>query len=269
VSAATGALLGCALALLLSGCKATDVQDTSHEDGGATVVSDPDGKPQQPMSTEPTLEDASVAPARDAGGTAGQPSGVHDAGTAASRDAAVALDAGPAPLDCDAFPTFDRTCDAANDCAVALRQVNCCGGMVATGVGTEDTLRFASAASECASKFPLCGCAAGPTTADDGTTGGDGAAATVACVGGVCSTTFSSGLKACGPNGLGCDAATEICVSKEPVGPAIIYECKPVPAGCDNDRTCACLASTLCAPGYDSCFDDDADVLQCVCPFCQ
>jgi hypothetical protein len=72
----------------------------------------------------------------------------------------------------------------------------------------------------------------------------------------------------CGP-GLTCDGAAEICVSREPVGPAIIYECRPVPAGCELDRTCACAGTKLCQPPFDLCSDAGSNAIDCVCPLCQ
>jgi hypothetical protein len=73
---------------------------------------------------------------------------------------------------------------------------------------------------------------------------------------------------ACGP-GLTCDPGKELCVAREPVGPAILYECRPVPAGCEYDRTCRCAGSSLCAPPFDVCSDSAPGAITCVCPECQ
>ena len=72
----------------------------------------------------------------------------------------------------------------------------------------------------------------------------------------------------CGPT-LMCDSATEICVSSGPVGPAIIYECQPVPAGCEFERTCACAAASLCQPPFVVCTDVGNNAIDCNCPPCQ
>jgi hypothetical protein len=72
----------------------------------------------------------------------------------------------------------------------------------------------------------------------------------------------------CGP-ALICDGASEICVAREPVGPAIVYECKPVPAGCELDRSCTCAAPSLCRPPFDVCTDVGANAIDCGCPLCQ
>jgi hypothetical protein len=72
----------------------------------------------------------------------------------------------------------------------------------------------------------------------------------------------------CGPS-LTCDGASEICVSRESVGPAIVYECRPVPAGCEFDRTCACAGASLCQPPFDVCSDAGSNAIDCVCPLCQ
>jgi hypothetical protein len=72
----------------------------------------------------------------------------------------------------------------------------------------------------------------------------------------------------CGPM-LTCDRATEVCVAREPLGPAIVYECKPVPVGCESDRSCACTGSSLCVPPFDVCNDVGANAIDCSCPLCQ
>jgi len=73
---------------------------------------------------------------------------------------------------------------------------------------------------------------------------------------------------ACGPQ-LHCDPSTDMCVSRQPVGPAIIYECKPVPSGCESNRTCACAGATLCQPPFDTCQDVARNEITCHCIECQ
>jgi hypothetical protein len=73
----------------------------------------------------------------------------------------------------------------------------------------------------------------------------------------------------CGPDGLTCDPATEVCVAKTPVGPAIVYACVPVPEGCEDDRSCDCAGVALCESPYDVCSEMGDNQLQCECPLCQ
>lgn len=72
----------------------------------------------------------------------------------------------------------------------------------------------------------------------------------------------------CGP-ALTCDGATEICVSRQPVGPAVVYECVAAPSGCELERTCACAGATLCQAPFDTCTDVGAAAIDCECPACQ
>jgi hypothetical protein len=73
----------------------------------------------------------------------------------------------------------------------------------------------------------------------------------------------------CGPS-LACAAATEICVESGPVGPGSTFACKPVPAGCTANRTCACVGGTLCTGAFDTCHDvNTPNTIYCECPACQ
>ncbi len=74
---------------------------------------------------------------------------------------------------------------------------------------------------------------------------------------------------ACGPTGLTCDPATEVCVARTPIGPAIVHSCEAVPAGCDADRTCGCAGAALCTGGFDRCTELGENELQCECERCQ
>jgi hypothetical protein len=70
----------------------------------------------------------------------------------------------------------------------------------------------------------------------------------------------------CGPNW--CDPATEICVGRAG-GVAILWSCQPVPAGCAADRSCGCVASSLCIDAFDLCIDGPGDdTVRCECPKC-
>jgi len=73
----------------------------------------------------------------------------------------------------------------------------------------------------------------------------------------------------CGPSGLVCDTQTEVCVARTPVGPAIVYECQPVPQGCESDRSCGCAGAALCQDPFHVCTELGANQIQCECPLCQ
>lgn len=76
-------------------------------------------------------------------------------------------------------------------------------------------------------------------------------------------------MTACGPL-LACDRETELCLSRQPIGPAIVYECVPVPSGCESDRSCACAGAALCTGAFAVCRDDLGDNrIDCECPLCQ
>ena len=72
----------------------------------------------------------------------------------------------------------------------------------------------------------------------------------------------------CGPE-LSCDTVSEMCVAREPVGPAIIHACEPVPAGCESDRSCRCGGASLCQGAFRTCAEAGPNSITCVCPGCQ
>lgn len=73
----------------------------------------------------------------------------------------------------------------------------------------------------------------------------------------------------CGPLGLTCDAETEICIARTPVGPAIVHGCAPVPRGCEEDRSCGCAGAGACQAPFDLCTQVGENQLQCECLRCQ
>lgn len=200
----------------------------------------------------------------DAGGTGGSP----------SLDAGPGTDAASSKLDCtirpSLFPGFDRSCSQASDCAVVAHQRDCCGTRVMLGIRADQAQAFAAAEMQCEAQYPACGCAEQAPSADDGTMfdSQTGLPASVDCVDQACQSTFKSPSKTpCGPN-MTCDTATQICVAREPVGPAIVYECKTVPPGCEQDRSCRCTAQT-CNAGFDMCQDQGWNNIDCICATCQ
>jgi hypothetical protein len=72
----------------------------------------------------------------------------------------------------------------------------------------------------------------------------------------------------CGTDGRVCDRSTEVCVEFiGGIGPS--YNCQPVPAACQNDRTCACLAPTYCMGMILRCSDPGQDnEILCTCIAC-
>lgn len=64
-----------------------------------------------------------------------------------------------------------------------------------------------------------------------------------------------------------CERASEICVERE-LGAGIIYDCVPLPDGCDQTRDCA-ACSAACEEPADTCADTDLDnTLSCACIEC-
>jgi len=66
------------------------------------------------------------------------------------------------------FPSFDKTCAVTSDCLVALHMISCCGSQVAIGIRSSEQARFEDAEARCDAQYPGCGCAQGPTQAEDG-----------------------------------------------------------------------------------------------------
>jgi hypothetical protein len=86
------------------------------------------------------------------------------------------------------FPSFDVACDGEADCAIVLHQADCCGSRVALGVRSDQVHTFDIAEAVCVSQYPECGCAAQPTTAEDGQTAASEDLIEVTCDAGSCTT---------------------------------------------------------------------------------
>ena len=71
----------------------------------------------------------------------------------------------------------------------------------------------------------------------------------------------------CGPT-RSCDQTTEFCVARIPFGP-VVYECQPIPVGCEEDRSCRCAGAALWAPPFDCCREPAKNTLECECLRCQ
>jgi hypothetical protein len=86
------------------------------------------------------------------------------------------------------FPTFDKTCTMAADCATALHMVSCCGTLTAIGINVAEKPAFTAAETTCEMQYPGCGCAQSPTTTEDGKTSMDDTQIQVGCTNGQCMT---------------------------------------------------------------------------------
>lgn len=88
------------------------------------------------------------------------------------------------------FPSFNRSCALASDCAKAIHQINCCGSQRALGLRVSEKARFDAAEKICRGQYPGCGCAAAPTIAEDGKSSADfdGSDIQVDCRAGACTT---------------------------------------------------------------------------------
>lgn len=129
-----------------------------------------------------------------------------------------AKDGGPAPTACfdSGGKVLDahRACTTAADCVVVKMGTDCCGNSAAVGVAKSSEKQVAQCAGERDSKWPACGCPAGPTKADDGTTDpsfGSGTA-DVTCHNNKCETTFKP--EKCGNNIC---TATQTCCGPMPL----------------------------------------------------
>jgi hypothetical protein len=118
---------------------------------------------------------------------------VVTAGCSHSHSVPPDVDAPPGSVDlvCEShgttFPSLDKACVAATDCFIAQHMISCCGTMKAIGFNVASQAAFTAAETKCAAAYPGCGCAAGPTMAEDGRTSADGTIA-VRCANQVCST---------------------------------------------------------------------------------
>ena len=86
------------------------------------------------------------------------------------------------------FPTFDKHCAAATDCALALHVINCCGSAKAIGINQSEVVRFDRDEKICDAQYPKCGCPTSPPIAEDGKTSTGGNDIKVDCRASACTT---------------------------------------------------------------------------------
>ena len=85
------------------------------------------------------------------------------------------------------FPLLDKSCMSTSDCFIALHTVSCCGTEIAVGLSTSSQVTFNTVEAACDAGYPGCGCASGPTRAEDGR-GEDQGAIQLECRAGSCTT---------------------------------------------------------------------------------
>ena len=83
---------------------------------------------------------------------------------------------------------FTRACTTSTSCSFGLHQTDCCGTRKAIGFNHDQTMAFGIAEAAWEATCPACGCAEGPTTADDGSTCMPNVMPTVTCDNNVCTT---------------------------------------------------------------------------------
>ena len=176
---------------------------------------------------------------------------------------------------CDGH-TYSNECDAAAAGASIARRGSCtevCGTIVGLACSEGEFCELpprscegADLAGECVEVPDACITLWDPVCGCDGRTYGNDCERIRARVAlaheGSCDAT------ACGPK-LRCDFASEVCVAREPVGPAVVYACAPVLEACEADRSCACAGEVLCEAPFDACRELDSNTLSCACLQCQ
>jgi len=190
--AATGAAPSDAAAEVAS---TTDVAPPS--DAVADVAAKPDT--QSPDIHDVTApSDGAADAAADVAADAGADLATADAG----KPDSAAADVGVVQVQCAGpdvhFPLFSKVCKDDAGCVVALHQINCCGSMIAIGIGKGASPAFLDAESQCQQQYPACGCASMPTQAEDGyaAMGGETDIA-VHCVAQVCTTSIKAAKLDC------------------------------------------------------------------------
>jgi hypothetical protein len=69
------------------------------------------------------------------------------------------------------FPELDKHCANVGECVLVFHTIDCCGTEVVWGINETEVDRFNEAEEICDAQYPPCGCAPGPTEAEDGNTG--------------------------------------------------------------------------------------------------
>jgi hypothetical protein len=145
--------------------------------------------------------------------------------------------AGGTTSPCQAVLALDRSCTTAADCFAGAHTTNCCGQVQFIGFRNSVKTQFQTLEAQCDMTYPLCGCAAGQPTADDGSRLRFNDQAGVTCLQGKC-TTF---VPDCGQP---CSAGTTCfsCMSK----PTTFAACTTM---CADSDACGDPTLPLCQMG--------------------
>jgi len=106
--------------------------------------------------------------------------------------------AGGTTSPCQAVLALDRSCTTAADCFAGAHTTNCCGQVQFIGFRNSVKTQFQTLEAQCDLTYPLCGCAAGQPTADDGSRLRFTDQAGVTCVQGKCTTFVPDCGQPCG-----------------------------------------------------------------------
>jgi hypothetical protein len=114
------------------------------------------------------------------------------------------------------FPTFNKDCVSAQDCALVTHLTSCCGDTVVMAISAQLVPAFNAAEATCEAQYPACGCASDIVTVEDGSKfrGVSGAQPVAAfCDNNTCRAkstqpTFACGDKSCLVSGNYCQSYT-------------------------------------------------------------
>ena len=167
----------------------------------------------------------------------GHGGGGGNAGASGSAGSTGGGGAGGTTSPCQAVLALDRSCTTAADCFAGAHTTNCCGQVQFIGFRNSVKTQFQTLEAQCDASYPLCGCAAGQPTADDGSRLRFSDQAGVTCLQGKC-TTF---VPDCGQP---CSAGTTCfsCITK----PTMFAACTTM---CADSNACADPTLPLCQMG--------------------
>ncbi len=164
------------LLLLATACQ-LDPKTIGDPTGDASDSSESDSASSEPLTTS---QGSNTEPGTSSEGTTDGSStepGTTTVGTS--------MTGGPPPVMCEDgpanFPAFPKACETADDCAIGLHALDCCGSLIAIGIQIGDAQNFMEAEALCQSQYPLCDCVAKPTIAEDGASQTEGLQVGVAC----------------------------------------------------------------------------------------
>ena len=171
------------------------------------------------------------------GGAGGNAGAGGNGGAGGSAGSTGGGGAGGTTSPCQAVLALDRSCTTAADCFAGAHTSNCCGQVQFIGFRNSVKTQFQTLEAQCDLTYPLCGCAAGQPTADDGSRLRFTDQAGVTCLQGKC-TTF---VPDCGqPCGAGTTCFS--CISK----PTMFAACTTM---CADSNACLDPTLPLCQTG--------------------